>query len=156
MTPNRLAEVLPELFPNTDGMLIYETALVAFMLDGNFFPYAFDVLGRSRLLDAVSSDNDFERRLIGDDFAYVLKGDGAPVRVWETFSGGLSAGDATCHRNGIVGWDVLDSEEVLETLPSMPEARYLLEERARLALVLHYEDMTDEELLEFRRYVRFI
>ena len=156
MTPDRLAEVLPELFPNTDGILIHEAALVAFMLDGNFFPCAFDVLGRPRLLDAVSSGDDFERRLIGDDYAYVLRGDGAPVRVWETFSGGLSAGDVTYHRNGIVGWDVLDSEEVLETLPNMPEARLLLEERARLALVLHYEDMADDELLEFRKYVRFI
>ena len=39
-------------------------------------------------------------------------------------------------------------------MPHSPEWRFLLEQRARLAEVLHFDDMTDEELATFHRYVR--
>ena len=51
---------------------------------------------------------------------------------------------------------VLDPELVLELLPYSPDFQHLYEARARLALVLYHNKMTEAELLEFSKYVRGI
>jgi hypothetical protein len=44
----------------------------------------------------------------------------------------------------------------LEALPTSPDFSYLLEQRAALAEVLYFDDMTDEQLMEFRSFVRCV
>lgn len=49
---------------------------------------------------------------------------------------------------------VLDPELVLRLLPCSPDYPLLLEQRARLAEVLYFDQMSDEELMLFHKYVR--
>ena len=76
------------------------------------------------------------------------------MRIWD--SGTLLVDDFRNHLrwSGKEGCFVLEPQLVLELLPFSPDIQYLLEDRARLAMVLYADEMTDEELLEFNRYVR--
>ena len=76
-----------------------------------------------------------------------------PLRVWSRRSVGLSGSFDVVECPGY-GCDALAPETVLEKLPYSPDARLLLEARARLAEVLFFDRMDDEQLGEFDSYVR--
>ena len=78
----------------------------------------------------------------------------ADVRIWD--AGRLLADDFRNHLRWSekAGCFILEPRLVLELLPLSPDIQYLLEDRARLAMVLYADEMTDKELMEFNRYVR--
>lgn len=48
----------------------------------------------------------------------------------------------------------LAPELILETIHKSPSVRYLMEQRAALAELLHFDDMDDDELRQFAAHVR--
>lgn len=53
-----------------------------------------------------------------------------------------------------MNFPTLAPESILETISESPTIGYLLEQRAALAELLHYDDMDDEELRQFAAHVR--
>ena len=76
-----------------------------------------------------------------------------PLRVWSRKSVGLSGSFDVVECPGY-GCDALAPETVLEKLPYSPDARLILEARARLAEILFFDRMSDEQLGEFDSYIR--
>lgn len=48
----------------------------------------------------------------------------------------------------------LAPEDILQTIRRSPSGRYLMEQRAALALLPHFDDMDDDELRQFAAQVR--
>ena len=48
----------------------------------------------------------------------------------------------------------LAPEVILKTIHKSPSGKYLMEQRAALAELLHFDDMDDEELRQFAAHVR--
>lgn len=65
-------------------------------------------------------------------------------------------GDESISLVALVGMDfpALAPEVILETIHRSPSGRYLMEQRAALAELLHFDDMDDDELRQFAAYVR--
>lgn len=53
-----------------------------------------------------------------------------------------------------VDFPALAPEVILETIRKSPSGRYLIEQRAALAVLLHFDDMDDDELRQFAAHVR--
>ena len=53
-----------------------------------------------------------------------------------------------------VDFPALAPEVILETIRKSPRGRYLMEQRAALAELPHFDDMGDEELRQFAAHVR--
>lgn len=129
--------------------LVHESALMGWGIDISAFLESVDIL----LLD----DGDFQK--VGArvpegiaDFAEAEL-DGVPARLWSKSSLGLEGGIevTACPRYGC---EALAPELVLRKLPYSPDARMLMEQRARLAAILFAAELTDEELSLVARYVR--
>lgn len=48
----------------------------------------------------------------------------------------------------------LAPEDILQTIRRSPSGRYLMEQRAALAELSYFDDLDDEELLQFAAHVR--
>ena len=53
-----------------------------------------------------------------------------------------------------VDFPALAPEVILQTIRKSPSGRYLMEQRAALAELLHFDDMDDDELRQFAAQVR--
>ena len=53
-----------------------------------------------------------------------------------------------------VDFPALTPEVILETIRNSPSGRYLMEQRAALAELPHFDDLDDEELRQFAAHVR--
>ena len=53
-----------------------------------------------------------------------------------------------------VDFPALAPEVILQTIRKSPSGRYLMEQRAALAELPHFDDMGDEELRQFAAHVR--
>ena len=53
-----------------------------------------------------------------------------------------------------VDFPALAPEVILQTIRKSPSGRYLMEQRAALAELLHFDDMDDDELRQFAAHVR--
>lgn len=126
--------------------LIHEAALVAWGLTYSRFTRCLDVLIPHEEFARICPDECRCDSFFSED----------DMRVWDSDT--LLADDFRNHLrwSGKAGCFVLEPQLVLELLPLSPDIQYLLEDRARLAMVLYADEMTDEELLEFNRYVRGI
>ena len=129
--------------------LVHESALMGWGIDNNAFLECVDVL--------LVCDDAFEvlgctiSRRLGEYEETKL--DGLPLRLWSKDSLGLQGGFevTACARYGC---EALAPELVLKKLPYSPDARILLEQRARLAAILMADKLSDEELALVARYVR--
>lgn len=79
--------------------------------------------------------------------------EGIPVRLWTPAALGLS-GAVNVTDCPAYGCSSLEPALVLKTIPLSPDVNQLREQIARLAMIVHVHDLTDEELAEFARYVR--
>ena len=129
--------------------LVHESALMGWGIDNNAFLECVDVL--------LFQDDGFEvlgcqaPRRIGE-YVEVEVAD-VPVRLWSRDSLGLQgAFDVTAC--GRYGCEALAPELVLKKLAYSPDARALVEQRARLAAILMADGLSDEELGLVARYVR--
>ena len=129
--------------------LVHESALMGWGIDNNAFLGHVDVL--------LAHDEDFssfkcEQPNAPGVYAAMEIAD-VPVRFWSRASLGIKGPFevTSCTRYGC---EALAPEVVLKKLPYSPEARMLLEQRARLASILFAEDLTEDELSLVARYVR--
>ena len=152
---------------NIEFALIHEAAITAFGLNYSVF---------IKSVDVVISDQQFmkyQRRLVG---SLLVSGDssrenlggsntmgtelsqtttkGTIIRLWSESLLGISLVQVDKIWNNNYSCYVLDPELVLEKLELSPDIEWLLEQRARLAMVLYADQMSDDELLLFHKYVR--
>lgn len=134
---------------NVGFALVHESALMGWGLDNNAFLNSVDVLlvdGDGFVEFGCASPTDL------GEFAAV---DVACVstRLWSRASLGIAGGVevTSCPRYGC---EALAPEIVLRKLAYSPDARMLLEQRARLASVLLAEELSEKELSMVARYVR--
>ena len=129
--------------------LVHESALMGWGIDNNAFLACVDVLflqndGFEALGCGVPSRlGEYEETKLA----------GLPLRLWSRCSLGIQGAvevTACAH----YGCEALAPELVLKKLPYSPDARILLEQRARLAAILMADKLSDEELALVARYVR--
>lgn len=143
MTKEHLNEIMSALceklkIRKSDLVAVHEAGLVALGIDSNAIPYGLDFL----LLNG--SENGTVRELTFEGFDIRL-------HASEEFGG-----DESISLVAPEGMDfpALAPEVILETIHRSPSGRYLMEQRAALAELLHFDDMDDNELRQFAAYVR--
>lgn len=144
MTKEHLNEIMASLckklkIDNSDLVAVHETALVALGIDSNAVPYGLDFLVLGGLGEPSAPEfslNDFDIRLHA-------------IEDFET--------DRSISLVAPKGMDfpTLAPETILGTISESPVIGYLMEQRAALAELLHYDDMDDDELRQFAAHVRF-
>ena len=129
--------------------LVHESALMGWGIDNNAFLECVDVL--------LIQDDSFEEFgcpiPCGIGEYGIVELSGVQTRLWSRGSLGIHAGFevTACARYGC---EALAPELVLKKLPYSPDARILLEQRARLAAILMADKLSDEELALVACYVR--
>ena len=143
MTKEHLNEIMSALceklkMRKSDLVAVHEAGLVALRIDSNAIPYGLDFL----LLNGTVYDTVREFTFEGFDIR---------LHAPEEFGG-----DESISLVALVGMDfpALAPEVILETIHRSPSGRYLMEQRAALAELLHFDDMDDDELRQFAAYVR--
>lgn len=154
LSKDRLDALLGGIVCADECALVHEAALMAWGIDNNLVPYAVDVLvPKKEYARIVSIEGGVESECQGNRFVQI-KTSYASVRIWKSVGEGMTYGASRLVNCVATGYKCLHPELVLEALPSSPDFSYLLEQRAALAEVLYFDDMTDEELMEFRSFVR--
>ena len=117
---------------------VHEAGLIALGIDSNAIPYGLDFL----LLNGTEDD-------IVREFTF----EGFDIRLHTPEDFG---GDESISLVAPEGMDfpALAPEVILETIHRSPSSRYLMEQRAALAELLHFDDMDDDELRQFAAHVR--
>lgn len=121
-----------------DLVAVHEAGLIALGIDSNAIPYGLDFL-----------------LLNGDDGGTVREFtfEGFDIRLYTPEEFGLSQPISLVVPKGM-DFPVLAPEVILETIHRSPSVRYLMEQRAALAELLHFDDMDDDELRQFAAHVR--
>lgn len=148
--------LLAGVAPADGSALVHEAALAAWGLDNNVTPLAIDVLVPPKAFETLAEQPEGQLCELKGNRYLLFKERGIPVRAWRSVGNGVKYDLrrlVTCSK---VGRRCLRPELVLEALPTSPDFPYLYEQRAALAEVLYFDDMTDEQLMEFRRYVRCV
>lgn len=143
MTKEHLNEIMASLceklrIDKSDLVAVHEAALVALGIDSNAVPYGLDFL---------------VLRGLGDVSASVLSIDGFDIRLHALEDFEVNGPISLVAPKGM-DFPTLAPESILETISESPAIGYLLEQRAALAELLHYDDMDDEELRQFAAHVR--
>lgn len=143
MTKEHLNEIMASLceklkIDNSDLVATHETALVALGIDSNAIPFGLDFLVLQGL---------------GDDIVSEFTLDGFIIRLHAPEE--LEAGRpiSLVSPKGM-DFPSLAPETILETISKSPSYEYLMEQRAALAELLHFDDMDDDELRQFATHVR--
>lgn len=121
-----------------DLVAIHEAGLVALGIDSNAIPYGLDFLLLNGTEDATEREFTFE---------------GFDIRLHAPDEFGADESISLVAPEGI-DFPVLAPEVLLETIHRSPSGRYLMEQRAALAELLHFDDMDDDELRQFAAHVR--
>lgn len=156
LNQERLDAILGGIVDSENCALVHEAALAAWGLDNNLAPYALDVLVTKAAFERLGVNERLQGRIYMGNTCLEFATEHAPVRLWMSVGDGVTFASGrlvACER---AGYRCLRPELVLEALPSSPDFRYLLEQRAALAEVLFFDDMTDEQLMEFRSFVRCV
>ncbi len=120
---------------------IHEAALAAWGISYNSFLKQVDVL-------RLDSDDGNETALLSGNIE---------LRIWSReLSEHVGVGEVKLVWSDEYQYHVVEPELVLALLPQSPNYQELYEAQARLALVLHHDEMSDPELMEFIKYVRGI
>lgn len=143
MTKEHLNEIMTSLcarlkIDKSDLVAVHEAGLVALGIDSNAIPYGLDFL----LLNGTED---------GPEREFVFEG--FDIRLYTQEEFGLDQPISLVAPEG-VDFPVLTPEVILETIHKSPDSRYLMEQRAALAELLHFDDMDDDELRQFAAHVR--
>lgn len=143
MTKEHLNEVMSALceklkIRKSDLVAVHEAGLVALGIDSNAVPYGLDFLLQNGIEDGTEREFTFE----GFDIRLHAPGEFGAV---ESISLVIPKG---------VDFPALAPEVILKTIHKSPSGKYLMEQRAALAELLHFDDMDDEELRQFAAHVR--
>lgn len=143
MTKEHLNEIMAGLYTRlkidkSDLVAVHEAGLVALGVDSNAIPYGLDFL----LLNGA--ENGTVREFTFDGFDIRLH---APEEFGADESISLVAPEG-------MDFPALAPEVILETIHKSPSDRYLMEQRAALAELPHFDDMDDDELRQFAAHVR--
>ena len=143
MTKEHLNEIVARLcarlkIRKSDLVAVHEAGLVALGIDSNAIPYGLDFL----LLNGA--DDGTEREFTFEGFDVRLH---APREF-------RADGSISLVTPKGMDFPVLAPEVILETIHKSPSVRYLMEQRAALAELLHFDDMGDDELRQFAAHVR--
>jgi len=143
MTKEHLNEIMASLckklqIDNSDLVALHEAALIALGIDSNAVPYGLDFLVLGGLGESSATEfslNGFDIRLHAiEDFET-----DDPIS--------LVAPKGT-------DFPALAPETILGTILKSPSFKYLMEQRAALAELLHFDDMDDDVLRQFAAHVR--
>lgn len=122
----------------SDLVAVHEAGLIALGIDSNAIPFGLDFLMLNGAEDATECKFTFE----GFDIRLHTPGEfGADESISLVIPKGLD-------------FPALAPEVILETLSKSPDSRYLMEQRAALAELLHFDEMDDDELRQFAAHVR--
>lgn len=143
MTKEHLNEIMSALCEKLkirkgDLVAVHEAGLVALGIDSNAIPYGLDFLLLNGTEDATEREFTFE---------------GFDIRLHAPDEFGADESISLVAPEGI-DFPVLAPEVLLETIHRSPSGRYLMEQRAALAELLHFDDMDDDELRQFAAHVR--
>lgn len=143
MTKEHLSEIMSALceklkIRKSDLVAVHEAGLVALGIDRNAIPYGLDFL----LLNGGEDDTVREFTFEGFD-----------IRLYTPEEFGADESISLVIPNGM-DFPALAPEVILETITKSPNSRYLMEQRAALAELLHFDDMDDDELRQFAAHVR--
>lgn len=143
MTKGHLNEIMAGLcarlkIRECDLVAFHEAGLVALGIDSNAIPYGLDFLMLNGAEDGTVREFTFE---------------GFDIRLHAPGEFELDQLISLVAPKGM-DFPALAPEVILETIHKSPSGRYLMEQRAALAELLHFDDMDDEELRQFATYVR--
>ena len=143
MTKEHLNEIMMGLcrklkIRKSDWVAVHEAGLVALGIDSNAIPYGLDFL----LLNGTEDD-------IVREFSF----EGFDIRLYTPEEFGAD-GSMSLVSPKDMDFPVLAPEVILETISKSPSCKYLMEQRAALAELLHFDDMNDDELRQFAAHVR--
>lgn len=143
MTKEHLNEIMSALceklkIRKSDLVAVHEAGLVALGIDSNAVPYGLDFLLQNGIEDGTEREFTFE----GFDIRLHVPGEFGAV---ESISLVIPKG---------VDFPALAPEVILKTIHKSPSGKYLMEQRAALAELLHFDDMDDEGLRQFAGHVR--
>lgn len=143
MTKEHLNEIMSALceklkIRKSDLVAVHEAGLVALGIDSNAVPYGLDFLLQNGIEDGTEREFTFE----GFDIRLHAPGEFEAV---ESISLVIPKG---------VDFPALAPEVILKTIHKSPSGKYLMEQRAALAELLHFDDMDDEELRQFAAHIR--
>ncbi|RHL22608.1 hypothetical protein DW029_08130 [Collinsella sp. AF38-3AC] len=117
---------------------VHEAGLVALGIDSNAIPYGLDFLLLNGTEDGAVREFTFE---------------GFDIRLYTPEEFGADGPISLVSPKGM-DFPALAPEIILETISKSPVIEYLMEQRAALAELLHFDDMDDDELRQFAAYVR--
>lgn len=143
MTKEHLSEIMSALceklkIRKSDLVAVHEAGLVALGIDGNVIPYGLDFLLLNCAEDGIVRELTFE---------------GFDIRL-HTLGEFVADGSISLVVPEGMDFPALAPEVILETIHKSPSGRYLMEQRAALAELLHFDDMDDDELRQFAAHVR--
>lgn len=117
---------------------VHEAGLIALGIDSNAIPYGLDFLLLNGAEDGTVREFSFE---------------GFDIRLHTPEEFGVDEPISLVIPKGM-NFPALAPEGILETIHKSPSGRYLMEQRAALAELLHFDDMDDDELRQFAAHVR--
>lgn len=143
MTKEHLNEIMSALcarlkIRKSDLVAVHEAGLVALGIDSNAIPYGLDFL----LLNGA-----------GGVAVRELTFEGFDIRLHAPGEFGADGSFSLVAPEGM-DFPALAPEVILETISKSPNSTYLMEQRAALAELLHFDDMDDDELRQFAAHVR--
>lgn len=143
MTKEHLNEIMAGLcarlkIRECDLVAVHEAGLVALGIDSNAVPYGLDFL-------VLRGDVD------GNGREFPFAGFDIRLHTPQEFESDESI-SLVAPKD--MDFPVLAPELILETIHKSPNSRYLMEQRAALAVLLHFDDMDDDELRQFAAHVR--
>lgn len=143
MTKGHLNEIMAGLcarlkIRECDLVAVHEAGLIALGIDSNAIPYGLDFLMLNGAEDGTVREFTFE---------------GFDIRLHAPGEFRADGSNSLVIPKGM-DFPALAPEVILETIHKSPSGRYLMEQRAALAELLHFDDMDDEELRQFATYVR--
>lgn len=144
MTKEHLNEIMAGLcrklkIRKSDLVAAYEAALVALGIDSNAIPYGLDFLLLNGTEDGIVREFTF---------------DGFGIRLHAPEEFGADESISLVAPEGM-DFPALAPEVILKTIHKSPSCKYLMEQRAALAELLHFDDMDDDELRQFAAHIRF-
>lgn len=122
----------------SDLVAVHEAGLIALGIDSNAIPYGLDFLLLNNTEDGTVREFTFE---------------GFDIRLHTPEEFGVDEPISLVIPKGM-NFTALAPEVILETIHESPSGRYLMEQRAALAELLHFDDMDDDELRQFAAHVR--
>lgn len=143
MTKEHLNEIMSGLceklkIRKSDLVAVHEAGLIALGIDSNAIPYGLDFLLQNGIED-------------GTDCKFAFEGFDIRLHTPEEF--GVDKPISLVIPKGM-DFPALAPEAILKTIHKSPSGSYLMEQRAALAELLHFDDMGDEELRQFAAHVR--